>query len=514
VAGTGFYDMKGRRLTSFTVSSSPFQIEDFSANLPRIKAYQPCGRIQVSLAGDGMPKSLADLRWRGNIQFSDISFKPTETAKAVSNLSGSVSLGKNRLDTSSFTGSIGSSQIKGKVTLTDFKNPSISVTAASAILDLEDLGLRSPSGAIKLSDFAGDIVLKDNALQIKKLSTRVNKSVFNVTGTVPDVKTPFFDIHVSSPSLDMDDVLLLSTISVPKKEEPKNEKPTSEGFSLKASVQSDKGTINGISYSKLHTTFTYREGSFDIPAFKMNAFDGIFSGKGRVDRHSGGITRYRVAFDINKMAAEQVFKYAGAETVLITGAMTVKGDVTAEGAKMLDLKKTAQGTATLTIRRGSLYKITYLSKVFSILNTSQLLKFQLPDIINDGMPYNTITGTFSLKDGILSTNDWFVNSDSLNMSVVGTTNIIREELDVTIGIQPFQTVDKVVSHIPVVGWILTGDTKGLITLYFQAHGNRNNPAVDVIPVKSMEKGALNTFKRLFQLPEKLITDTGEVLMGK
>jgi uncharacterized protein YhdP len=514
VAGTGFYDMKGARLTSFTINSSPFQVADFSANLPRIKAYQPRGRIQVSLAGDGMQKSLADLRWRGNIQFSDISFKPTETTKTVSNVSGSVSLGKNRLDTSSFTGSIGSSQIKGKVTLTDFKNPSISVTAASAVLDLEDLGLRSPSGAIKLSDFAGDIVLKDNSLQIKKLSTRVNKSIFNVTGAVPDVKRPFFDIHVSSPHLDMDDVLLLSTLDVPKKEEPTKGSPPSEGLSLKASVHSDKGTISRISYSKLRTTFTYREGSFDIPACEMNAFGGSFSAKGRVERPPGGITRYQAGFAINKMAAEQVFTYAGSETVLITGAMTVKGDVTAEGTTMVDVKKTAQGTATLATEKGSLYKITYLSKVFSILNTSQLLKFQLPDIVNEGMPYNTITGTFSLKDGILSTNDLFVNSDSLNMSIVGTTNIIREELDVIIGIQPFQTVDKVVSRIPVVGWILTGDTKGLVTLYFQAHGNRNNPTVDVIPVKSMEKGVLNTFKRLFQLPEKLVTDTGEVLMGK
>jgi len=214
------------------------------------------------------------------------------------------------------------------------------------------------------------------------------------------------------------------------------------------------------------------------------------------------------------MAAEHVFKYVGSETTVIAGAMTVKGDVTAEGTTIFDVKKTARGTATIMMGKGTLYKHSFLSKVFSILNVSQLLKFQLPDIINDGMPYNTITGTFSLKDGILSTNDWFVNSDSLNMSIVGTTNIIKEDIDVTIGVQPFQTVDKVVSRIPVVGWILTSDTKGLITLYFQAHGNRNNPTVDVIPVKSMEKGVLNIFKKLFQLPERMITDTGEVIMGK
>jgi hypothetical protein len=508
VAGAAVYDMKGKRFASFTVNSSPFEIENFSGNLPQIRTYQPHGRIQVSLAGEGMPKSLADIHWRGTIKLSDISFQPAETAKTVSNLSGSIHVKENRLETSPLAGYLGNSLIKGKITLTDFKNPSISVTAASDLLNLEDLGLQSPSGAIKLGDFAGKIVLKDNGLHIKRLSLRVNKSVLNITGTVPDVKRPFFDIHLSSPHLDMDDVLLLTTINVPHKE-----KSTSEKFSLKASVQSDKGTIRGITYSDLRTTFIYRQGAFDIHAFDMNAFDGSFSGKGRVDTVPGGTPRYRADFVINKMAAEQVFKYAGSENVLAAGEMTIKGDITAEGATISDVKKTAQGTATLTTGKGTFYKLSFLSKVFSILNMSQLLKFQLPDIVTDGMPYNTVTGTFSVKDGILSTNDLFINSDSMNISSVGTTDIIREKLDAIIGIQPFQTVDKVVSRIPVVGWILTSDTKGLITLYFQAHGDRSDPTVDVMPVTSMGKGVLGIFKNLFHLPEKLITDTGEVILG-
>ncbi|HRY37960.1 MAG TPA: hypothetical protein P5347_04500, partial [Smithellaceae bacterium] len=83
-----------------------------------------------------------------------------------------------------------------------------------------------------------------------------------------------------------------------------------------------------------------------------------------------------------------------------------------------------------------------------------------------------------------------------------------------IGIQPLQTVDKIVSNIPVVGWILTNDTKSLITLYFQAQGKRSDPTVNAISVSSMSKGVLDIFKKLFQLPEKLITDTGEVILGQ
>jgi hypothetical protein len=97
---------------------------------------------------------------------------------------------------------------------------------------------------------------------------------------------------------------------------------------------------------------------------------------------------------------------------------------------------------------------------------------------------------------------------------VGKVDIIRDELDINIGVQPFETVDKVVSSIPIVGWILTDDKKSLITVYFKAQGKWSNPTVDAIPVNSMDRGVLDIFKRVFQLPEKLITDTGEVIMGR
>jgi len=509
VNATALYRIKDKYLSSFAVDSNPFQIEDLLSNLPRIGKYQPRGGIRLALTGSGMPKSIADLRWRGNITFSGVSLKPIETFRAISALSGSVSFRKNRLDTSLLVGRIGGSLIQGRATLKDIKNPSVSVNVSSALLDLEDLGLQSPSGVIKLRDFAGNIVFRDNGLQIKWLSTRMNDSVINVTGTMPDVKKPFLDIRVSSSYLDMDDLVLLSRINALKKE-----KSTSEELSLKASVQSSKGKISSITYSELCTTLTYRQQTMDIPAFEMKAFNGGFSGKGHIVFAPAGVAQCQAGFIIDKMSAEQILKYAVSETVPITGTLTMKGDVTAEGATISDLKKTARGTATLVMEKGSLNRSAILAKVFSILNVSQLLKFKLPDMITDGTPYTSIKGTFSLKDGILSSNDLFVNSSAMNMSLVGKTDIIREELDLNIGIEPLQTVDKIVSHIPVVGWILTNDTKSLITFYFQAQGKLSDPTVNAIPVTSMAKGVLDIFKKLFQLPEKLITDTGEVIMGQ
>ncbi|MGZ3636052.1 MAG: YhdP family protein, partial [Syntrophales bacterium] len=507
VNATGLYRIKDKYVSAFAVNSNPFQIEELSINLPRMREYEPSGRIGLALTCSGMPRSIADLGWRGSITFSDVSFKPTETVKAISALSGSVSLRKNGLDTSLLVGRIGGSLIQGRAMLKDFNNPSVSVNVSSALLDLQDLGLQNPSGAVKLKDFAWNIIFRDKGLQIKRLSARMNDSFFNVTGTMPDVKKPFFDIRVTSSYLDMDDIILLSRTNVPKKKK-------SEGLSLKASVQSDKGKINRIPYSGLRTTLTYLQRTMDISAFEMKAFNGGFSGTGHIVFTPGGVMQCQAGFTIAKMSAEQILKYAGSETMPITGTLTMKGDVTAEGATISDLKKTAQGTATLFMEEGSLRRFPVLSKIFSILNVSQLLSFELPDMITDGMPYTSIKGTFSLKDGILTSNDLFVNSNAMNMSLLGKADIIREELDTIIGIKPFQTVDKVVSKIPIVGWILTDDTNSLITVYFKAQGKWSDPTVYAIPVRSMEKGVLDIFKRVFQLPEKLITDTGEVIMGR
>jgi len=75
-------------------------------------------------------------------------------------------------------------------------------------------------------------------------------------------------------------------------------------------------------------------------------------------------------------------------------------------------------------------------------------------------------------------------------------------------------VDKIVNRIPIVGGLLTGKEKDLLTAYFEARGKWSDPQVSAIPVKSMSKGILNIFIRAFQLPVKLFTDTGEVILGQ
>jgi len=287
--------------------------------------------------------------------------------------------------------------------------------------------------------------------------------------------------------------------------------PTRLNLNLKLNVES--GKYEKIVYSKLNSTLHQENGILYIQGLEAGLFDGRVTAKGRIAPGSGRERRYDLNFGLERVNAERLLQALDVSKE-VTGTMTLSGNLTARGASAADLKRTALGNVKLKLEKGALRKFSVLSKMFSILNVSQLLKFQLPDMVSNGMPYNDIHGSFAFSDGSIATQNLFINSDAMNISIIGKADMVKEELNFTIGVQPLQTVDKIVNRIPVVGWLLTGKSKSVVTAYFEAKGKWSDPQVSAIPVKSMAKGALNVFRRVFELPVKLFTDTGEVILGQ
>jgi uncharacterized protein involved in outer membrane biogenesis len=267
-----------------------------------------------------------------------------------------------------------------------------------------------------------------------------------------------------------------------------------------------------IPFKKLLTSLSIESNVLYIHSARIDAFGGVISGHGLADFRVPNRPGYRVDFHMDAIDSAKFFR-AFEVTKEISGLLTLKGVLIARGDGVAALKKTVRGSVGVHLEKGVINKFNILSKVFSILNVSQLLDFRLPDMVSSGMPYNRIDGNFSFNDGSVSTSDLSINSPSMNISVVGKSDIVKEDIDLTIGVQPFQTVDKIVSRIPIVGWILTGRDRRLLVTYYEAKGKWDDPKVSAIPITSLSRGVFNIFKRTFNLPGKLITDTGKVIMG-
>lgn len=502
----GVHRFTAKHPSVFSINTNQFQIQEIAPMLPLARKYLPSGRIKVAAQGTKANSGTKELHLKGNLSLSGVSLTPTAKIKHLSDITGEIRFSDNFLETSLLTARVGKSTLSGSGNLTGFNNPTLNLAFSSPALDFSDLGIQSSTRPVTVKKVHGSISLKERNLQIKSLSFILNRSSLNLSGSVTDILNPKIDITLTSPYLELEDIVMLRELELAKGESPPLK------VTGRALISAESGSIAQFPFSKLHTKAQFAENVLHLQPIEMNIFGGTLSANGQLDLSATGGARWQAAFDMKKLSAEQLLHGLKAKRE-VTGTISAQGELSAKGYKMEEIVRTASGHMKLTCEEGALRKFSVLSKIFSILNLSQLLKLQLPEMVSGGMPYDKINATFSVGGGLASTDDLLIDSDAINISVVGKFNLVKKDLDLTIGVKPLQTVDKIISKIPIVGWVLTGKNRTLLTAYFEAKGAWGDPQVSAIPIKSMAKGVLNIFKRVFQLPGKLITDTGEVIIG-
>jgi uncharacterized protein YhdP len=490
------------------INTNPVNIESIAAMSPLLSRYQPSGRAQLTVRGVTADAAADDYRWKGVVALTNAAFRYSPTAFPLSALTGTVSFNDNALETSQLTARVGSSTFSGKGAISSLNPVAFTTSFASPRIDLTDFGFVQQNKMPQISKVRGEVSLSENNLTIKSLSGTVNSSQMTIKGVVTDLAAPKADLAIGSSYLDISDILLLDGLE--KKAGPAS--GSSPPPAIRAALRADRGIFSGTPFEKLFANISLANRVVQIQPLEADILGGKLTAKGIIAATSPP-QRLQFNFMLTDASAAEVIQLVAVDKKELTGTMSIEGEMTARGETADSLKKTAAGSVKFHARNGSMRRFSALSKVFSILNVSQLFKLKLPDMVSEGMPYNDIKGTMTFRDGIVSTNDLFVASNAMNMSMVGKHDYINDNLDFTLGIQPLQTIDKVVSHIPIVGWILTGKEKTLITTYFEIKGKSDAPKVSAIPVKALGKGVLGIFKRVFQLPSKLVTDTGEVILG-
>ncbi len=504
ITGSGLIGYGEKPYLGFDLQTNQFVMGDNLPILSMFHGYKPQGTVQAHLRGGGDPDNLSAMDYNGAVDLTRFSFKPADL-KQFSAMNGSIVFKGNSLETSGITAHYGSSVITAKAAVKSFINPEYDLTIYSPQLRLRDINLAESRPEASVKRFNANCTLRKDALILHSASGIINSSNFSLNGVYQTGRTRQATLFVTSSKLDLEELRIFAA--------PGTENSHTPGPDVKLTLTVGSGNLGKMSFSKLNAVAQQEKGVINLQNLSTDILGGKLTAKGKITPGGELGDRYDLTLDIARADAEKLFSALDVSHE-VTGTLTLHGDLTARGTTLVDIKKSALGTIQLGMNNGKFRKFSVLSKVFSILNVSQLLKFKLPDMTSGGMPYSTIKGNIALKDGILTTKDLFISSNAINMSIVGTADIIKEELNLTLGAQPLQTVDKIVNRIPIVGWLLTGKDKDLVTAYFEAKGTWSNPQVSAIPVKSMGKGLLNIFIRAFELPVRLFTDTGEVILGK
>ena len=170
------------------------------------------------------------------------------------------------------------------------------------------------------------------------------------------------------------------------------------------------------------------------------------------------------------------------------------------------------GDVSFKAYTGNIKRYNFLSRIFSVLNPYKIIITGKLDFLHSGFPYSTITSTFTIRDSVLTFNDFYLHSNSLQISAVGKYLIRTHYIDTVMGVEPLQTFDKTITQIPIVGWILTGKKGVLIVITLHVLGPVDDTTVTSKSAGALTKSVAESLLRMLKLPRDLITKPGDVLL--
>ena len=147
--------------------------------------------------------------------------------------------------------------------------------------------------------------------------------------------------------------------------------------------------------------------------------------------------------------------------------------------------ETLAGDMTITVRDGTLNKFTLLSRLLSFIDIKNWLSAQIPDPRINGVPFKTIFADFKGKGGLFYTDNFVLKGPVMDITASGSIQFGTGTLDMEVGMFPFDTVDWVLNHIPVIGDRLGAGTGKLVAAYFHVKGPVSDPSILPKPITSV-----------------------------
>ena len=486
-----------------------YQLETISQEIPLLTQMELKGEISASYhieKRSGQPATGS-----GQVQLNDCAISPTFTIAPIHHINGIIAVENLSAQAPKLTLVLGDSAMTASASIKDLRHPVAEIHAMGDGVSARDLVFNSAK--MRLNNLDGRIAIHAKGIDFIDASVDLEQGTHATVNGSLLFKGPLLELDIEAPYANINEIIALWS-----DQDAKPHKTTSHQSSLKEDfinikAHVEQGVISGFEFQQARGTIHYKTGQLRVEPLHFQADKGTGSGTVTVTRNSNTTNGSQLKisgtlFDINAdKGYQQLLGQVGLVTGTLNGNFTIQGPI---GSKFLD---GSQGNVDLDIKNGVLRQFKTLSKAFSILNVAQLFSLKLPDMDKEGMPFRNLTGNITLDRGVLHSENLVINSPAMGVSVIGDHNLINHNVDLIMAIKPLGTVDTIVKHIPIAGWILTGEEQAVITTHFKVSGPSSDPTVEMLPLSSISTKIFNIFKRTLKLPGTLITDPKKILIN-
>ncbi|MBF0350418.1 MAG: hypothetical protein HQM11_05270 [SAR324 cluster bacterium] len=142
------------------------------------------------------------------------------------------------------------------------------------------------------------------------------------------------------------------------------------------------------------------------------------------------------------------------------------------------------------IPRGN--SIVFIVAALSIQSYVKAAEGKLSGLEGKGLVYNHLSADMQIRGGQLQIRDFTINSPTIKIVSLGKMDLAQDSQLLLVCLQPFESVDKVFSNIPLASWILTNKRGAFIEFCYEVSGNTEDPTIIALP-QSVLPGRISDF---------------------
>jgi hypothetical protein len=199
---------------------------------------------------------------------------------------------------------------------------------------------------------------------------------------------------------------------------------------------------------------------------------------------------------VDVMPLDRVVSCLTQETSIYTGNFNLNGALKVK-ARREDLVKALSGELLLVAEDGTIRQSIFFARLFALLNLTEIYRGTLPDFNSRGLDYKRLSAAIEVKEGKIMVKDWTIDGRTVWIGSRGEIDIATQEIDFTIMVSPFKTIDRIINSIPGLRWILGGR---LVAIPMKALGHLEDPQIVPLSPAAVGTSILEMVERTLMLP--------------
>ncbi|MDF0674883.1 MAG: AsmA-like C-terminal domain-containing protein [Nitrospira sp.] len=365
-----------------------------------------------------------------------------------------------------------------------------------------------------LQDLYARVKFARNEVELKRLSFKVHGSDVAIEAAIQNWMTkPIVTGKIESNQLDLSLVI------------PKGERTPIREFletlaatsHLTMSASIARGHYRHMKVGGLTARINILDGVLDIDRLSAESTHGQVAGRLVVHLPRKAPADFDLSFRATGVEFEDLVSLTNAQVHGVSGEVRFSGVLRGHGRNPHGVYPSLNGKVELLLENGRILKSNERAvwKIISLLNLPAVLQGKV-DLEKEGLPYNRISATVAIQDGMFQTESLIIDSPILKITAAGNYDLPTDQLDLVVAVSPFGSYSQFLKTIPLFGRIVAGDRKGIATAMFTVKGAMEDPEVTYLPVKSFASGlsglaqlAVDVLTNTLTLPIDLVTPDEE-----